>query len=63
MLVLSRKIGEVICVGDEVRITVLSVQGQQVRLGITAPRQVHVLRAELQTRDPLPQSAVDESAA
>jgi carbon storage regulator len=50
MLVLSRRIGEEIVIADDIRVTVLSVTGTQVRLGITAPRSVPVTRAELLVR-------------
>jgi carbon storage regulator len=47
MLVLSRRVGESIVVGDDVTITVLEVRGDVVRIGIDAPRSVSVHRAEL----------------
>ena len=47
MLVLSRKVGEKIVIGDDVVITVLSSRGDQVRIGIEAPRDVTVWREEL----------------
>ena len=47
MLVLSRKIGEEIIIGDGIRVKVLSVQGNQVRLGFVAPRSVNIHRQEL----------------
>lgn len=47
MLVLSRRVGESIVVGDDVTITVLEVRGDVVRIGIDAPRSVAVHRAEL----------------
>jgi carbon storage regulator len=50
MLVLSRNTGEVLCVGDDVKITVLSVKGSQVRFGINAPTEVRVDRAEVRRR-------------
>ena len=48
MLVLSRKKDEVICIGPGISINVLNVQGGKVRLGIDAPAEVRILRAELQ---------------
>ena len=48
MLVLSRKQHDVILIGDEVRITVVRIDRNQVRLGIEAPQHVTVLREELQ---------------
>jgi carbon storage regulator CsrA len=50
MLVLKRKAGTEIIIGDEVVITVLSVQGNTVRLGISAPREVRIRRGELRER-------------
>jgi len=51
MLVLTRKMTEQIQVGENVTITVLSVKGRTVRLGIEAPQSVRVLRTEVQARD------------
>jgi carbon storage regulator len=48
MLVLSRKQHDVILIGDEVRITVVRIDRNQVRLGIEAPQHISVLREELQ---------------
>ena len=50
MLVLTRKVGESIQVGDDIRLTVLSVQGQNVKIGIQAPRSVTVHRKEIYER-------------
>ena len=47
MLILSRRPGESITIGDDVVITVVSVNGNQIRLGINAPREVRVLRDEI----------------
>lgn len=47
MLVLSRRIGESVVVGDNIAITILEVRGDIVRVGIEAPREVKVHRAEL----------------
>jgi carbon storage regulator len=47
MLVLGRKLGERIVVGEDVVVTILGVRGHQVRVGIDAPRAVSVLRGEL----------------
>ena len=47
MLVLNRKVGERIVIGDEIVITVVSVHGQQVRVGIEAPGSVPIWREEL----------------
>jgi carbon storage regulator len=47
MLILTRRSGESIQIGDEIEISVIEVRGNQVRLGINAPSDVLVLRAEL----------------
>jgi carbon storage regulator len=47
MLVLSRKKAEAICIGGQIKITVLEVAGNSVRIGIEAPKSVTVLRHEL----------------
>lgn len=50
MLILSRRTDESIVIGDEVTITILSVKGKQVRIGITAPSDVSVHREEIYER-------------
>jgi carbon storage regulator len=47
MLVLTRKLNEKLLIGDDICVTVVRLEGGQVRLGIEAPRQVSVVRAEL----------------
>ncbi len=47
MLVLARKTGQSIRIGDDIEVFILDVQGETVRLGINAPRSVRVLRAEV----------------
>ncbi|MDE1171529.1 MAG: carbon storage regulator CsrA [Verrucomicrobium sp.] len=47
MLVLSRKPGEAVKLGDEIEIIIVAVEGQRVRLGIKAPRDVRILRTEI----------------
>lgn len=47
MLVLTRKLQEKICIGNDITVTILRVKGQQVRIGIEAPRDVRVIRGEL----------------
>ncbi len=50
MLVLSRKEGESIQIGDNIFLKVLRVQGDRIRLGIEAPRHVKVMRSEVEQR-------------
>ena len=50
MLILSRRSGEAVIIGDEVSVTVLSINGGQVRLGVNAPRNVPVHREEIYER-------------
>lgn len=47
MLVLSRKVGETIWIGEDVEIVISEVKGEQVKIGIRAPRSVEVIRGEL----------------
>lgn len=47
MLILTRKVGESILIGDDVRITTLGIQGRQIRLGISAPNNITVHREEI----------------
>ena len=62
MLVLSRKSMERIHIGDNVVVTVLEIQGNKVRLGISAPREIRVLRSELKEVIPdLPPDLVSTS--
>lgn len=50
MLILSRRIGETLVIGDEITVTVLGVKGNQVRLGVNAPKNVAVHRDEIYQR-------------
>ena len=50
MLILTRRVGETIVVGDDVKITVLGVKGNQVRIGVNAPKSVSVHREEIFNR-------------
>lgn len=50
MLILTRRVNETINIGDEITVTVLAVDGMQVRLGINAPKEVEVHREEIYER-------------
>ena len=54
MLVLSRREGESIYVGDDITITVVAIYGDKVRIGITAPLDVLIMRSELEPRETKP---------
>lgn len=47
MLILTRRVGETVCIGTDVTVTVLGVKGNQVRIGINAPKSVPVHREEI----------------
>jgi carbon storage regulator len=50
MLILTRRLGETLMIGDEVRVTIVSISGSQVRVGIVAPKSVEVHREEIYRR-------------
>lgn len=50
MLILTRRVGETVMIGDDVMVTVLGVKGNQVRLGVSAPKSIAVHREEIYER-------------
>ncbi len=61
MLILTRRVGETLMIGDNITVTVLGVKGNQVRLGITAPKDVGVHREEIYQKIGRETAAGDES--
>mgnify|MGYP002641719736 CR=1 FL=1 len=62
MLILTRRVGETLMIGDEVTVTVLGVKGNQVRIGVNAPRDVTVHREEIYERIKREQQGNEEAA-
>ena len=63
MLILTRRVGETIVIGDDVIVTVLGIKGNQVRIGINAPKDVTVHREEIYQRIQQEKSGVAKEAA
>lgn len=62
MLILTRRVGETVMVGDNITITVLGVKGNQVRIGVNAPKDVAVHREEIYERIKREQEGGEEGA-
>ena len=63
MLILTRRVNETLTIGNEITVTVLGVNGNQVKLGISAPKNVSVHREEIYARIQLEEVGLDNNAA
>ena len=63
MLILTRRVGESLMIGDEINVTVLGIRGNQVRIGVNAPKEVAVHREEIYERIKQEQTGADAAPA
>lgn len=60
MLVLSRKVGEKLIIGNEISIELVRIQGNRIALGLSAPAHIKILRAELESQDAITEEPAKE---
>lgn len=63
MLILTRRVGESLMIGDEINVTVLGIRGNQVRIGVNAPKEVAVHREEIYERIKQEKTGADAAPA